>query len=48
VPQDLAVLNLDHLTTERLMNSPSFEEPIRGSEHPCLRDAGIGIELRGY
>jgi hypothetical protein len=48
MPQDLAVLNLDHLRTEGLMNSPSLEEPIRGSEDACLYDAGIGVELRGY
>jgi hypothetical protein len=43
MPQDLAVLNLDHLRTEGLMNSPSLKESIRGSEDLCLRDACVGV-----
>jgi hypothetical protein len=30
------------------MNSPSFEESIRGSEDPCLCDTGVGVVLRRY
>jgi hypothetical protein len=48
MPQDLAVLSLDHIRTEGLMNSPSFKVPIRGSKDPCLRDVDVGVELRRY
>jgi hypothetical protein len=42
MPQDLVVINLDQLRIEG-----TVEAPIRGSEDPCLCDAGIGVEVRG-
>jgi hypothetical protein len=48
MPQDQLALINDHLRTVGLICVSSVVEPIRGSEDPCLLDAGAGVDLHVF